>query len=116
MLTLPPAPPWAAQVPTQPSSPPLDTARHTKPELGTSAVTPPAAAHATAERPAAGRSSQVDPLAPPTDPPPVKGLGLPPLDVTRVGDRDSPEARPQTPTEALFAARLTRDTGQEDGA
>jgi hypothetical protein len=60
-----------------------------------------------ADRTATGRDTAVDPLAPPPDPPPIRGLGIPPLDVTRVGDFDEPQAPDAPPAkEGQFSTRL----------
>ncbi len=46
-------------------------------------------------------SAEADPLEPPADPPPVKGLGIPPLDTSKVGDFDEPEAPPPPPSDSI---------------
>jgi hypothetical protein len=43
--------------------------------------------------------SVVDDLIVPPDPPPVKGLGIPPLDTAVVGDFDEIETPPEAPNE-----------------
>ncbi|GAA5067480.1 hypothetical protein GCM10023209_07220 [Roseibacterium beibuensis] len=116
MLTMPFPPVTAGSAapvmgPASPNTPPPGTPT----ETGRQAVTPASDATPADMRQAPCGTNGVEPLDPPADPPPVKGLGIPPLDVTRVGDSDSPEARPRTPAEALFAARLD-GAPKRDGA
>jgi hypothetical protein len=43
------------------------------------------------------------PPAPPADPPPVKGLGIPPLDMRQVGDLDRIDLTPPAPPPGAYA-------------
>jgi hypothetical protein len=81
-----------------------------KPDLGSAAVTQAEATAKTAMG-APGHAHRPVPEIPP-DPPPVKGLGVPPLDTSQVGDLDrSRETGPPAMSDLLAAIQApgTRD-------
>jgi hypothetical protein len=65
------------------------------PLLGAAAVTAPSAARMIRLDPRAAEGP--DPLAPPPDPAPLKGLGIPPLNTRQVGDFDKLDDTPPPP-------------------
>jgi hypothetical protein len=84
----------------RPRHPGTDTAAVAPPALGRSAVTA-AQATARADLPSGDVNTPAR-LEPPADPPPVKGLGIPPLHMAQVGDRDKGDAPvSQKPTSSL---------------
>jgi hypothetical protein len=66
-----------------------------QPELGRAAVTE-AQASAKASLGLAGSNDEIPEIPP--DPPPVKGLGIPPLNTVQVGDMDDVPTPPETRT------------------
>jgi hypothetical protein len=56
----------------------------------------------------AGRSPRLDPLEPPADPAPLKGLGIPPLNTRQVGDFDKLDDTPPPPPPGGGYATLPR--------
>lgn len=98
----------ASNAPTTRLDTPGSTHAVTEPDLGRAAVT---AADATKDTDLHRTdTAEVDPLEPPADPPPVKGLGIPPLHMEQVGDLDKPEATP--PAEQNPAASLTQSLAE----
>ncbi|MEM7723015.1 MAG: hypothetical protein AAF376_11630 [Pseudomonadota bacterium] len=93
MIPLPPVPPGpTAFSPDAGARPHLSESATAvaPPDLGRAAVT---SLEATAKSDLAFADPvEVNPLEPPADPPPVKGLGIPPLHMEQVGDQDKPEA------------------------
>jgi hypothetical protein len=107
MTPLPPALPPAALAPADPHtrapSAQSDQPAVALPALGAAAVTAATATKPVSTRrdpqgnsAAPGGRGEIEPLEPPKDPPPVKGLGIPPLHTAKVGDRDRAFAMPQS--------------------
>jgi hypothetical protein len=58
---------------------------------------------------------RIDPLEPPSDPPPVKGLGIPALHTAKVGDQDILDD-PPLPQTAAERGGFQKALSQTDGA
>lgn len=93
----------------------LQSTQATPTALGLSAVTAVAAPKSISPRDAlrgdqGGSQSEITPIEPPADPPPVKGLGIPALHTARVGDldilEDLPSVAPDAPARSGFSDAL----------
>lgn len=94
LATLPPLPvaaaPLAGSEPARRAAPAV-----APPALGAAAVTAVETGRSIRLDPR--RETRTDPLEPPADPPPVKGLGIPPLNTRLVGDLDKIDDAPRPP-------------------
>lgn len=99
-LPVPPFPPPLAPADPRPTR--TVSAAVAPPSLGAAAVTAAADTSGARLDPQPTRGTAVVPLDPPADPPPVKGLGIPPLNTRQVGDFD--ELPPVLPPRGTYGA------------